>query len=355
MRTVFGLMAVAGFAGWSAQAQEALSYSFSGRAGLGYLSHSTRSELGTGFEYKGPVLRVEGTGRIEVQAMEDLQFGAIARMSFEKGTTANYDRLTPAGPVQGGGDEFGGTDLDLAVFAALPRVTLSYGDMETAFDYATQEIGTGASILDGGNAVWMNIGDAAGSAGDRGYPGLGPVTSPDLRTLRADVQLGEITVSASRSEGTTRSGADINVDAAGLVWRHEFEGTSILFGVGYDKGMMDRFRSFSFGLTSGGFNVVMNRIHREPIVINSGITVTYDTTFDGLSLSYDFGDVTLGVAHSSQDRSGDGVFEGKARAVFASWQARENIAVDFEYSQSDYRISSGDDVRKASVAVALEF
>lgn len=357
MRAVFGCIAVAAFSGATATAQEALTYSFDGRAGVGYLSQTTGNELGTGFEYKGPVLRVEGTGRVELDVTEALRFGALARVSWERGRGSNYDRLTPVGPIKGGASEFGGTDLDLAVYAALPMVTLSYGEMETAFDLATREIEQGGSILDGGNAVWMNIGDGAGSGGHRSDLFLGPGEGPDLRTLRADVQLGDVTLSASRSKGTTTGGSEIEVDAAGLIWQHDFAGTTVFAGAGYDKGPLDRFRSFSLGVTGRGFNLVLGRIHREPLVINSGLTAAYDTTFKGASLSYDFGDVTIGFAKSSQDIRpfADAVFEGKAKAVFASWQARENVTVDFEYSQSDYRISSGDDTRKASLAVALDF
>ena len=180
---------------------------------------------------------------------------------------------------------------------------------------------------------------------------------PDLRTLRADVQLGEVTLSASRSKGTTTSGSDITVDAAGLIWQHEINETSFFLGLGYDKGPLDRFRSVSLGVTSHGFNLVLGRIHREPLVVTSGLTAAYDTTFKGASLSYDFGNLTLGVAKSSQDIRpfADAVYEGTAQAVFLSWQARENATVDFEYSESDYRIGSGDDTRKASLSVALDF
>lgn len=45
--------------GATATTQEALTYSFDGRAGLGYLSQTTGNELGAGFECKGPVLRVD--------------------------------------------------------------------------------------------------------------------------------------------------------------------------------------------------------------------------------------------------------------------------------------------------------
>ena len=357
MRAVLGIVAVAGLIGGAAEAQDALSYSFEGRAGLGYLSQRTESGNETGFAYEAPVLAVEGTGRIEFQPTDLLRFGALARVQWQKGRESNYDRLTPVGPFEGAGAKFGGTELDMAVYAAVSVVTLSYGDMETAFDRATREIAQGDSILDGGNAVWLNIGDGAGSGGFRDGLSSGPGKGPDLRTLRADVQLGDFTLSASRSNGQPTFGPEIRVDAAGLTWEHEFDGATLFAGIGYDKGPLDRFRSFSLGATAAGFNLILGRIHREPLVVNSGFTAAYDTTFRGASLSYDFGDFTLGMAKSSQDIRpfADAVFEGKARAIFASWQARDNVSVDFEYSKSEYRVVSGDDTRKASIAVALEF
>lgn len=169
--------------------------------------------------------------------------------------------------------------------------------------------------MDGGNAVWMNIGDAAGSTGVRTYPFEGPAVGLDFRTLRLDLQFGEVTFSASRSKAETTAGREVEVDALGAIWRREFENTVLFVAAGYDEGQDDRFRSFSFGLTSGGFNVVLNRINRVPLVINSGITGAYDTTFKGLSLSYDFRDLTFGFAHSSQTPGplGDRVFEARPK------------------------------------------
>ncbi len=361
MRAILRFAAAAAFIGIGARAQEALTFSFDGRIGLSRLSETTADVRPTGYQYTGLVAIAELTGRAEFEVTESLRFGALARVFHQRGAESSYDLITPTGVTAGGSGKFGGTDLDAAAYVGTPFVTLSYGNMETAFDLATREIEQGSSLLDGGNAVWMNIGDASGSTGVRNYPTSGPVEVPDFRTLRLDMQLGEFTFSASRSEGGTSREPDVEVDALGIIWRREFENTELFFGAGYDEGPIDRFRSFNFGLTSGGFNVVFNRIHRLPLVlVSSGaprdVLPAYDTTFRGLSLSYDFGDVTLGFAHSSQTTGpvGAKVFEGTAKAVFASWQARENVSVDFEFSKNHYR-SGGDSTHKASLAVALEF
>lgn len=357
MRNLLACVLVGSAAGSVAMAQEAFTYSFDGRAGLGYLIEETARPSAGGFRYEGPVAKVELTGRAEILAMEDLRFGVLGRTSYLQGSQTSYDRTFDGAPTGTSGSEFGGSETDLAVYATLSTVTLSYGDMETAFDLATREIDQGGSLVDGGNAVWMNIGDAAGSTGVRGYPFDGPAEGPDFETLRLDWQLGEFTFSASRSKGEAAFGRELEVDALGAIWRHEIENTALFVGAGYDEGLDDRFRSFSFGLTSGGFKLVFNRIHRDPLIVNSGLTAAYDTRYKGLSLSYNFGDLTFGAAHSSQEvlPGGDAVFVGSAEALFGSWQARENVSVDFEYSQSEYRVSSGFDTRKASVAVALEF
>jgi RNase H-fold protein (predicted Holliday junction resolvase) len=63
-----------------------------------------------------------------------------------------------------------------------------------------------------------------------------------------------------------------------------------------------------------------------------------------MSLSCDFGDLTLGVAQSSQEilSASDAVFKRKAR---------KNVAAAFECSQSSCRISN----RETSLAAALDF
>lgn len=355
MRVTMGIFTVAGLIASSAAAQDALSYSLDGRIGLGYLNEKTAEPSAEGFQYKGPVAIAELVGRAEFQVTEDLRFGALARVFHQRGTDSTYDLIISPGEIRGGGAKFGGTELDSAVYAGIANVTLSYGNMETAFDLATLEIEQGHSLLDGGNAVWMNIGDGAGSTGPRGAPSAsGPLTGPDVRTLRLDLQVGEVSFSASRSKGKSNDGPEIQIDAAGAVWRHEIEAVTLFAGAGYDKGPDYRFNAFSFGLTSGGLNVVFNRIHRTQFVLSPTMGGSYDTSYEGFSLSYDFGDVTLGTAHASQTSKGDGVFDGTAQAVFASWQAREDLAVDFEFSESDYK-GSGDNTRKASVAVVWEF
>lgn len=340
--------------GTSVFAQDALTYSFDGRIGLGYLREETARPFGDGYQYKGPVAKVELTGRAEVSVFEDLRFGALGRFSYLRGDQSTYDRTSLGVLTGASGSDFGGSETDLAVFAALPIVTLSFGDMETAFDLATREVEQGGSLVDGGSAVWMNLGDGAGSAAPRGgFSGGGPSQGPDLRTLRLDLHVGELTFSASRSKGETSSGIEVEVDAAGAIWRHEVDAVTLFVGAGYDEGTFDRFNSLSFGFTSGGLNVVVNRIHRTPIIINRA-EPDFDTTYDGFSLSYDFGNVTLGMANSSQSDIRSGVFKGTAKAVFASWDARENVSVDFEFSESNYT-GGGDNTQKASIAVAMEF
>lgn len=80
-------------------AQDALTYSLDGRVGLGYLSEET-ADGADGFQYEGPVARVELTGWAEFQAAEKLRLGALTRISYQRGNQSNYD-LTELGIVTG--------------------------------------------------------------------------------------------------------------------------------------------------------------------------------------------------------------------------------------------------------------
>ncbi|KAF0115208.1 MAG: hypothetical protein FD150_1116 [Rhodobacteraceae bacterium] len=356
MRAGIALMTFAGFTGSAAMAQDAVTYSYDGRIGFGYLSERTVGIGGFGFQYKGPVLRADATGRIEFEVLDPLRLGAIARVRWQLGNSSNYDRVRPGGVIAGGSSEFGGTEVDVAVYAGTPMITLSYGDMESAFDLATREVGQGGSLIDGGNAVWMSIGDGAGSAGYRGELGSGPGQAPNFRTLRADITLGDFTLSASKSEATGNFGSAYDSEAAGLTWSRDFGDAAVFAGAGYDKGRDDRFNSLSLGATYNGVNIILSRIHRTPLVIRNAEQAAYEITYIGQSISYDFGPVEVGLARSKQTSpvSTVNLFKGDGRAIWASWDAGENVSVDVEWSESDYS-GGGEDTRKASLAVAMSF
>jgi hypothetical protein len=346
MRSLIASVLVGTAAGSAVTAQDALTYSFDGRVGLGYLSQTTEGD--SGFQFHGLVLRTEGTGRLELEPLEGFRIGAIARVSSQKGEQSYYQPLRPFVPAR---REFDGTDLDLAVYAALPVVTLSYGEMETAFDYATLEVGNGSSILDGGNALWMNLGDAAGSTGYRGELfGYGPPMTQDYRTLRAEVTIGEFTASVSQSKA---DGSTSESQATGLVWRGEIADVTLFAGVGYDDGSLDEFKSFSLGATVEGLSLIVNKIKRDPKRIID--RREYETDYTGYSLAYESGALTVGFASSRQSspQGSSRLFDGNAQAIWASWKARENATVSVELSENDY--SSGESTRKASIAVEMDF
>lgn len=346
MRSLITSVLVSYVLGSSVMAQDALTYSFDGRAGLGYLSQTTEGD--SGFQFRGLVLRTEGTGRLELEPLQGLRFGAIARFSWQKGEQSVYQPLRPF--VRASRD-FDRTDLDLAVYAALPVVTLSYGEMETAFDYATLEVGNGSSILDGGNALWMNLGDGAGSTGYRGELfGYGPPPTQDFRTLRADVTLGEFTASVSQSKA---DGSTNESEAAGLVWRGDISDVTLFAGAGYDDGPLDKFKSFSLGATVEGLSLIVNKIKRDPK--RRPDRREYETDYTGYSFAYETGALTVGFANSRQKSplGSSGLFDGNAQAIWASWKTRENVTVNVELSENDY--NSGESTRKAAIAVEMDF
>jgi hypothetical protein len=356
MRATVGLIAVSGLCFSQAFAQDALTYDFGGRVGIGWLNQETVDPDGRGFTYDGLVVALNATGSLEFGIADDFSVGAIARLSLEKGEHSTYDRWdSSSGPARMG-HEFGTSEVDLAAYVTAHQLTVSYGDMETAFDHATLEVQHGNSVIDGGNALWMNIGDAAGSLGLRNNVDTGQ-WRPDFKTLRADIAVGEFTFSASTSKAATLFGTTIKAEAAGLVWQRQDEQGSIRVGAGWDHGPEDRFSSLSVGLQRGGFDFVLSRIHRDPLDNRPGTRAAYDTTFTGMSLSYDFGGYSLGFARSEQyvNPRGDQVYAGKAHAVWASWITPNNVSVNFELSKNDYNYASYRETRKASLSIALEF
>jgi hypothetical protein len=364
---VFSALAVIGMS-FAAGAQDRLTYDFEGRIGLGWLDSETVDGRPAGFRYQGYVLRAEGNGRLDVPFGDRFHFGVVARASLKRGQQTNYDKVSPVGISVNSGAKFDDADVDLAFYVAAQAVTFSYGEMETAFDFATLEIEHGGSILDGGSAVWLNIGDGAGSLAYRNQPGsAGPSERTDYATLRADVELGDFRLSASTSSATSITSfldAPTSVESVGLMWQREVKDGSIFVGGGHERGPVDTFDSVSLGFKIDGVNFVVSRIHRTPLVLTGdprGVPAAYDTTFFGSSISYDFGRYTLGVAIANQGINplGDPVFEGQARALWGSWQVTQSVSAHFEVSESNYPyggdFGGGDDARMASFAVALEF
>jgi hypothetical protein len=353
---VFSALAVIGIS-LAAGAQDRLTYNFDGRIGVGWLDTETVDGQPAGFRYRGSVIRTEGHGQLDFAVADGFHLGAAARISIQKGQSGNYDTVSSEGDSVNTGAKFDDESIDLAVYVSAQPITISYGKMETAFDFATMEIEHGGSILDGGNAVWLNLGSGEGSLGFRGGLRDGPEEGPDYKTVRADLNLGDFTVSASSSRATSVFGTSLSVESAGAIWRREIEGGTVFVGAGTERGPDDRFHSASLGFEFEKVKVVFSRIHRKPLDVSDRTLAAYDTTFFGSSLSYDFGRVAFGVAIAHQDINpkGANVFAGQARALWASWDLRSNVTTHFEISDSEYIYSGGDDTEKASFSVALEF
>ena len=346
----------------SAHAEDAVTFSLQGEIGLGWLDDQTVQPLsGGGRSFEGFVLFSNAIAGIDVAVSENLSFGAVGRVTLRKGQQSNYDSLSSRGVAANRGTEFNDSDLDLAVYLSAAPVVVSYGEMDTAFDLATLELTNGRSSLDGGNALWMNIGDASGSIGARNDFGTGPAHDGGFKTLRADFTVGDMTLSFSQSRGRSGYGSLSDVKAAGFLWESDFEGGQISFGAGYDRGPDDKFNSLSFALEFEGLKFELSRIHRSPILVRDSTQRSYDIGYSGMAVSYDFGDLTLGAASAEQQllglvlRESDRVFPGNARAIWASWEASERVKFDFEWSENDYRISTARDTSKASIAVSLSF
>ncbi len=357
MRATVGLFAAAGLYCSQAVAQDALSYDFGGRVGIGWLNTETASSTPVGFGYDGYVLRAEGTGTIDLALSDSFNIGAVARVMLQKGQDSTYALVRPF-PSTTPGSKFNSQDIDLAVYASLGPVTLSFGEMQTAFELATRKVGQGGSILDGGNAVWQAIGDASGSLGSVDSNSQGPGDPKDFTTIRADVALSDFVFSISQSRQASIGSffdAETTVRSAGLTWQKEIGSGKLSLGGGVDRGPTYTFRSASLGWEIEGLNLVVSRIERAPLVPSSFLA-DFEVTYLGWSASYDFDDYTLGFATANQDNpNGRTTFAGDAQAFWAAWRPRDNMSVDFEVSKNDYRPSSSQDTRKASLAVSYSF
>lgn len=358
MRATVGLIAFAGVCSAPAVAQDALTLDFGGRAGIGWLNSETSSNTPVGFSYDGYVLRAEGTGTLDLAVSDRFNLGAVARVSLQKGQDSHYSLVRPL-PTTAPGAKFDSQDIDVALYAALGPVTLSFGEMQTAFELATRNVEHGGSILDGGNAVWQTIGDAKGSLGSVDSNSQGPGEPNDFTTIRADVAVSDFVFSVSESRPTTFANffdIDTTVRSSGVTWERDIGEGKLFVGMAQDRGPGYKFKSASVGWAVGGLTLVVSKIDRRPLVITSSLAATYELEYVGWSASYDLGEYRLGFASANQQNPyGLNTFAGDAQAFWVGWTPRDNVSVDFEVSTNDYRDFTSQDTRKASLAVSYSF
>lgn len=357
MRVTVGVLTAAGLCCVPVHAQDALTLDFGGRVGIGWLNTQTASNTPVGFGYDGYVLRAEGTGSVDLALSDSFSIGAVARLWLQKGQDANY---TLVRPIASGapGSRFNDQDTDVAVYASMGPVTLSFGEMQTAFELATRKVEQGGSILDGGNAVWQAIGDASGSLGSVDSNSQGPGEPKDFTTVRADVAVSDFVFSVSQSRQSNIGSffdTDTSVRSAGLTWQADIGAGTLSLGAAQDRGPTYKFRSASLGWEIDGLSLVVSRVDRKPLDLNS-FTADFELRYFGWSASYDFGGYKLGFATASQENPyGRTTFTGDAQAFWAAWEPQENVSIDFEVSNNDYRPFSSQDTRKASLAISYSF
>jgi hypothetical protein len=358
MRASVGLLIVFGMYCVPAMAQDGLTLDFSGRIGIGTLTSETATDgfPPVGFSYDGVVLRAEGTGTVDYSISDNFGLGAVAKFSLTKGQQAYFDLITP--PAFGSPGKFDSQDVDLAVYSVLGPVTLSFGEMQTAFERATRKVETGGSIIDGGNAVWQSIGDGKGSLGSVDSNRLGPGVTGDFTTLRADIALSDFVFSVSNSRRATMGtylDAGTFARSEGLTWQRDIGAGNIFVGIGRDRGPEYEFKSASVGWEIEGLNLVVSKVERT-LAPDSFRLADYAISFSGLSASYEFGDYEIGFATSNQGNpTFYRTFAGTGTAFWFEWDPRENVSVDFEFSRSDYFDSTTQDTKKASLAISYDF
>jgi hypothetical protein len=346
MRLLYCTMVALVF-GMPSQADDALSFEFSGKASVGWLDFLSVSGTGRGHSYNSAVAQVEAGMSVDYAISDTLSVGLVGNATARKGGRSDYEGINLGfGAVPGEFDDF---SLDLAAYLSAGPLVLSYGEMESSFGFATIEIGNGNSQIKAGGAVRLNIG---GGAGIQGVP-LSD-TSPsaptlfDYKTVRADLGIADFVFSVSASESSRD-----DAKSAGLRWSRELSDVTVTAGLGYEDGTTRDFRSASLAVQYGGLALVANAVRQD---VASG-SIDNNILYRGYSVSYDFGGLEFGVAMADQAQTYTtgpvSVFTGDAQAFWISWEIDERSQVDFEMSRSDYL--SGADVEATSLAYSLDF
>jgi hypothetical protein len=347
-RNILALTSV--FLGLPVYADEPLTLTFSGSLAGGWLDLESISPGGDGYGYDSAVLQLQANISANYEINESLSVGLASRLNAREGTQARYDgiNLGFGGPP----GRFGSFELDLAAYLSAGPFVLSYGNVESAFSFATLEVGSERSPINSDGAVLMNIGGGLGTAG----LALSETSPLDprfytSRTTRADIQLGELTLSVS----TSRNERGL-AESAGLKWSKDLGDLKLTLGAGYERGPPSSrpdvdFRSLSASLQYKGFEIVANEIRQ---LRQSGFP-DYDLQYRGYSVSYDFGAVVIGASRAKQvSPLGFGsVFVGVAKGYWLGWDVNEVSSLEFEMSESDYR--TGNDVNSMSLAYSYRF
>lgn len=331
-------------AGTPLQAQDPLTFSYSGTLAGGWLDMQSITPSGDGYAYDDPVLRLEARFSADYAVSDTFSLGAIGRLYARKGAEEDFEGISLS-PFASPGT-FDDQGLDLAAYVSAGPVTLSYGDIESAFSFATLPVESGNSPIAVGNPVLLNIGGGLGSDGTpRSDTTPGAPEYLESRVTRADVALGGFVISASSAKsdrGEARS--------AGLRWSQEFGDVTVTAGLGYENGPRFDYRSAGLVLQYRDFKVTANAIRQFG-------TFDYNILYRGYSASYDFGRLDVGLAIADQEQTytlgPTSVFLGKAKAAWVGWEITDASRLDFEFGISDYR--SGSDVKTASLAYSYRF
>lgn len=353
MRTTAGLLLASAFCCVPALAQDGFTYAFSGRIGIGWLDTLTASQSGRGYRYNGYVLGLEGTASANFESGNTLNFGAVAGFKLQEGQYPNYEANSAISGISA--NKFDSQDVNLAAYLSWDPVTISYGEMQTAFSYATRKVDQGGSILDGGNAVWQGIGDGTGNLGSFDSTADGPGQANDYLTLRADLALSDFVFSFSKSRLSSSpfpSRVEGPTYSTGVFWERDVGDGRLFLGTAVERGHRFEFRSSSFEWSIDGLNLVMNRIARVPTSEISGTVQDARLDYTGFSASYSADRIEVGVATGRQL---GGFFSGDAHAVWVSWKPVDDVSIDLEVSDNNFRDPTTQDTSKASLAVSYSF
>lgn len=337
-------------AGLPAFADEPLTLDFSGSVAGGWLDLRSVSVTGDGYGYNGPVLQFSANVSADYAISETFSLGLSGRIRGREGTQARYDGINLGAGTQTG--RFDTFDVDLAAYVSAGPLVLSYGDVESSFNFATLDVASDRSPISGDSAVLLNIGSGLGFAGRP----LSDTSSVDpryytSRTARGDLTVGDFALSLSTSRNERG-----RADSAGVKWSKELGDLTLTIGAGYERGPRSSiptldYRSLSAFVQYKGFGLLINDIQQ----IRKAGFLDYEIDYRGYAISYDFGRVVVGAARAEQTSplNYPSVFLGEAESYWLGWDINDMSSLDFEMSKSDYR--TGNDVESMSLVYSYRF
>ena len=325
---------------------ESVALDWSGEVKFGYVDFERNAPFGAPYEQKGPYAR----GRIGLLATYSMGPADIgARLSYR--LTSLPKQTDPLGgfTIANASTE---EQLDAAMFYASPMLTVSYGNVASAYEYSLESIGTGNTVGGSAELTWLELGS---NEGFTNADALLSGASDDV-FFRADARTGDLTISASYAPDPGRLGG--NVKSIGFAWEKPFDDLTLRVASAHEtwSGVYHDmpFYGASVSLRNQKFRGVVN--YSSGTAIGSpGLPCR--ARFIGASIEYrDNGwSVGSGVSRQSEkDPDCGGVFDGRGFGIWVEREVRDVATIVVGYSENHYNSATIDN-RRFSIGISREF